>query len=821
MRCGSHIVSACLPLMIALSATTVVRGQTPDDDFKYMYDSSADEYRPRIEADSSVFYRAVQNVGDIFADVSDYGLSFVPYARRGISPREIQTFADGIPVRAEHRSLLGRLDVERRRYSGLRHSVSSLGGVAGFTEYLSSRAMPLSSRSVSVDFSDRGYTAGLRGAVHESLQDGWSLSAAVAARTGRDLHVKGVFSNALSAGISVTKQWDGEHMFSLTALFSPSERGLRRASVCEAFTLTGDKLYNPSWGHQNGKVRNANVRRTAVPSVVASCLLPLSGNTSLSVALGADAGVVRYSSLDWFGALTPMPDNYRFLPSGYDDSAVAADVAAVWRNGNKRYTQIEWDELYERNRLADGGSVYALSDRVERITDLSARADVVTDIGYDITLGGGVRMWYSRRRNYRQMRDLLGGAHIIDTDYFLVDDATYGNMLQNDLRHPDRMVREGDRYAFDYACMRRGASAYISLSRRRDRSRLDVAAELGTETVWRRGYFEKEIFAGALSFGRSRRMRFAPYTVKASYGYSFTPRHYLELCGAVCGRTPEAEDLFLQTRYNNRTTDNPRLRTDYAAELDYTFLHRRFNLRATLFAAALLDGCEVSHYYDDLAGEYCDMTVTDIDRLNAGVELAATVHIARHWDASVSVAAARYAYISDPRVSLYADNDNRVVCNRAVARMSGCTAGSSPQFAAAADAVYRNRGWGVRLRINFAALRYVEPQAMRRTDRVSRAASVSEEIFRRFVVQERLPDAVTADAALWKSFRVKASSASRIVASLSVDNIIGNPNIVYSARESLRVRRTYVADGYLYEPFPSTRLYAYPRTVRLSVSYRF
>ena len=65
----------------------------------------------------------------------------------------------------------------------------------------------------------------------------------------------------------------------------------------EAFALTGDNLYNPSWGYQDGKVRSANVRRTFVPTVMASYDLSVSDHTEVSLSLGVDAGHRRYSAL--------------------------------------------------------------------------------------------------------------------------------------------------------------------------------------------------------------------------------------------------------------------------------------------------------------------------------------------------------------------------------------------------------------------------------------------------------------------------------------------------------------------------------------------
>ena len=142
----------------------------------------------------------------------------------------------------------------------------------------------------------------------------------------------------------------------------------------------------------------------------------------------------------------------------------------------------------------------------------------------------------------------------------------------------------------------------------------------------------------------------------------------------------------------------------------------------------------------------------------------------------------------------------------------------------APNVAYMNKGWGARLTANYAALRYVEAEPMRRTDRVSRQASLSKEMFHRFIEQERLPDAVTVDAAAWKSFRLRDRGGAKrhsLVVSLSVRNLLGGDNIIYSGRESLRIYRRSIAGDYLYEPFPTRYQYAYPRTYYLSVRYKF
>lgn len=810
---------------LALTLCSVVTvAQTPDEEYhvsKYF----TDEFRPMLEADSSVFYRVSQRRDDIFANVADYNLSFVQFARRGVGYFDRKVTLDGVPLQSGVRSMLARLGLDQKSAASVAATESAADcGRGGITEFNTDYAEPFGARMVGVTLSTRTYNGGIRTSIDENLGGGWSLAATLAGRTGRDMHVEGVFTNSIDFGFSLAKRWDRRHRLALTALFAPSERGLRSSSSQEAFRLTGDNLYNPSWGLQAGEVRNANVRRTMLPAVVTTYDVRLSENTEFKVSLGAEVGRRSYSALTWFDAQTPLPDNYRYMPSYYASTDVADEVELAWRNDDVMYTQIDWDNLYHINRMNGGESVYAVEDRVESVVDIHFRASGKTLLGDVVAVRYGVAYSLERSRNYKQMNDLLGGRYIVDIDYFLIDDQTFSNSLQNDLRHPDRRIGKGDRYGYDYALVGSAVSVNGGVEWHSDRFYLDCSLAVGEKRLYRHGYFEKELFPGNQSFGRSRTIRFTPYTVRALVGYTFSPKHNLSLSGAVRSDAPDAEDLFLQSRYNNRTIDNPTVATEISAELNYRLTSRIFTLDATLFAA-LSDGeVRVAHYYDDLASTYSDMVISDISQLRAGAEVVAEARFARHWSASLAAVAGYYGYSKDARVSLYADSDNQLLCDRAVAHLGGIKTGNTPLVALSANVAYMNRGWGARLTANYAGLRYVEAEPMRRTDRVSRQASLSPEIFARFTEQERLPDAVTADVAAWKSFRLgnrNEYTRHSLVVSLSIRNLFGNGNIIYSGRESLRIYRRTIAGDYLYEPFPTRYQYAYPRTYYLAVTYKF
>ena len=59
--------------------------------------------------------------------------------------------------------------------------------------------------------------------------------------------------------------------------------------------------------------------------------------------------------------------------------------------------------------------------------------------------------------------------------------------------------------------------------------------------------------------------------------------------------------------------------------MSYSYTAPRLRLNAQLYVSHIANETDVVHYYDDLVGEYTDAVVSDIARLNIGVEAHAYV----------------------------------------------------------------------------------------------------------------------------------------------------------------------------------------------------
>ena len=800
-------------LCLLLLLPSLAAAQSYDDEY-YPF-AVREEPQPMIVTDTTLFYRAVQVSEDAYGRITDFNLPQVSLRRRGQAFYDERIELDGIAVSWRHTAALRLLGAAEERAAGIAAESDAAGAAGGVRRFVFTPDETLTPHLASVRLTDRNYRVGAKVSSSLDVGRGWRLRLAADARTGRDMHVEGVFTNALTAGFHLSKRFAGGSELSLLAVVPPSVRGTRLSSVEEAFTLTGDPLYNPAWGFQQGRVRNSRVRRECVPLGVATWRMPLSAKTSLALTLGGEAGLRRYSALGWYDARTPMPDNYRYLPSYTGDR----ESEQAWRSRDARYTQVRWDELIAQNRLAGGEAVYALEDRVERIGDVQADAAFVTELDGRLTLryGGWVRR--TSTRHYKQMRDLLGADYLVDIDQYLVDDDTYGNLLQNDLRHPDRRIGRGDRFGYDYTLAVREAGVRLHAAYRSDRLRADAGLVLSDGVIFRRGHYEKELFPGAQSYGASRRLHFTPYTLRASIGWAFTPRHYLSVALLAAARMPEAEELFFQPQYNNRTVDDPAAEQNYAAELAYRMTGPVVGLQVTAYATLRLDAMQTRRYYDDMAGLYCDMSVSGIGWRALGVEAAADIRLSYRWSLALAASVQHCAYVRDPLVTVLSDVDNTVVDMRAVSRMGGCVPGGVPGATACAELAYFGpKGWGLRLSAGYVGGRYAEPSFLRRTDRIASQGGTSPELFDAFVRQERLDDALTLGASLFKSFYFDRS---RLVVALMLRNLLGGDDMVYSAYEAQRVRRIAAGDQTLWQPHATRLTYALPRSFYVTVSYRF
>ena len=244
--------------------------QAFDDEPYYPFAPYEEERMPELESDSLLFYRAVQQADDLWAEVSAFRFSAVSYRRRGEDYALSPVLLEGAEVSWRYLTALRRLQAETRYVAGARPQVGRLSVGTGATAVSLTEYDPVPGGALALRAATRNYRAGAEGSLAFELPRRWHLAVTVDGRFGRDALVDGVYTRQTTAALRVGRRTRGDGYWTAVFVVPFTERGLRSSSVKEAFMLRGSNYYNPAWGRQAGDVRNSRVRREGLPLGIAA-----------------------------------------------------------------------------------------------------------------------------------------------------------------------------------------------------------------------------------------------------------------------------------------------------------------------------------------------------------------------------------------------------------------------------------------------------------------------------------------------------------------------------------------------------------------------
>ena len=178
---------------------------------------------------------------------------------------------------------------------------------------------------------------------------GWAFSFSGTLRFSDEGYIPGTFYRSESAFMGIDKKTGDGNILSLLALGSHVNSGKQAPVLKESAELLQTSLYNPYWGYQSGKKRNANVNNHFQPVLILTDEYRINNQSTLVSTIGFIAGSRSSTAPDWYQAADPRPDYYRYLPGYQTDDVLQQDVATAIA-ANIGLQQINWDHLYEVNR---------------------------------------------------------------------------------------------------------------------------------------------------------------------------------------------------------------------------------------------------------------------------------------------------------------------------------------------------------------------------------------------------------------------------------------------------------------------------------------
>lgn len=650
---------------------------------------------------------------DIYTNIAGYGFSAIRFKNRGYNSETQDVYLSGVKMNdaltgySPYSLWSGLNEAMRSKETtiGIESSEYGIGGYNGVTNILATPSSVRPGWRFSVLSNSALYRLRLMATYASGeLDNGWSYAFNVSARLGGNDWVKGIYYRSFAYYAGVEKKFGDMHKLSLVAFATPGQRGAQNASTQEVYDLMGDNMYNSNWGYQNGKLRNARVRKTHEPVFVLKYTANPLENLEATATVLYRTGKNGYTALDWYDAPDPRPDYYRNLPSyffnenpdyGRLDTDKAAWAVEAWKFGDANMQHINWDRLYNvnyNNMTAHGlRSKYAVEERHVDQNDVNLAGSVKWRANNWFTLNGGVNFKWNRTEYYKKVADLLGGDYYLNIDQFAERDFSDPYMIQNDLdyyiRHGEaERVAKGGKYGYDYYANVRNANIWANGTFEVGDFRGYAGFEAGYQTFWRDGLLRKGLFAGQdengndivvdgktitsydsegkviTSKGKSERPEFFTYAAKIGGSYFFTGGHRVFANAGYFNNAPTFNQSFISPRTRNSLV--PHLTTTKTASVDvnYQYSQNGFDIRLTGFYTKIWDQTDMMSFYDDSQNSFTNFAMSGIDQRHAGIELGFKIPLGvKDLFLQGVVSWGEYIYTSNPYVTQTIDNSSKVV----------------------------------------------------------------------------------------------------------------------------------------------------------------
>lgn len=761
--------------------------------------------------------RTVNSVLGVNNDLylSNVGYLFSPmrFRYRAYNNQQSETYINGVQMNDAERgqfsysSIGGLNDATRNREGSPFLNMNNFGfsALGGSTD-INVRASQYSpGNKITLSGCNRNYLA--RGVYTYStglMNNGWAVTGSLAYRWANEGYIEGTFYNSLGYFLAVQKVFNDRHSLNLSTWGSPTERAQQGASTEEAYWLANSHYYNPNWGYQNGEKRNARVVNSYEPTAILTWDFKINDRTSLSTSFMGKYSMYGNTALGWSGnASDPRPDYYKKLPSGQisgnvfnqplsdEDIQIWKDAYEYWTS-DKAHRQIDWDAMYFANaqqKTLGGEALYYVEERHNDQMAFNLNSTLKHTLKQHGSISAGFNVGTTKGMHYKTMSDLLGADYMTDIDKFSVRDYGYNSpMIQNDLDNPNRIIREGDIFGYNYNVYVNKANVWSNYQLTKGITTLFAAFRLGGSTIERDGLMRNGRAANK-SKGSSGVAKFLESGGKIGLTLKPNGKHTINFGLGYEENAPTAYNAFIAPRLKNDFVDNLTNEEMYTAEASYALNLPRFSMKVSGYYTRFNDLVEMDAFYNDQESRYTYLSMSDIQKEYMGVELAASVKITSNLSLNAIGTFSNAEYINNPNATLTYENESESTPDKVYAK--GMKDSGTPLSAYSLGLDYSVNGWFFNVNGNYYHRGFIDFSTYRRLasilEKNASSGTVDENgnpVGVQVPEQEEFKGGFMLDASIGKFIRLKKGRTLSL--NLTVNNVLNNTNMKTGGYEQSR-----------------------------------
>ena len=668
---------------------------------------------------------------DIYLRTAAFEFSSSFFRIKGLDSGNGKVLINGIEMnkifdgRAQWSNWGGLNDVLRNQEfsNGLSASSYTFGGVLGSTNINTRASQQRPGTSISYSSSNRSYEHRLI-ATHATgmINNGWSMTFSASRRAGNEGFNEGTTYNAYSLFGAVEKKLNDKHSIGLTAVFTPNRRGKSSPNTQEVFDVKGI-VYNEYWGFLNGKKVNSRIKEVKEPILMLNHYWNVSKKTSLQTNVAYQFGKIGNSRLDFNGGANPSPSYYQYLPSYQlrnGDLAGAYEALQNFKNDG----QLDWNGIFEANtNNANLGIENAYVIYEDRIEDKQLTVNTIfnSELNNNIILNAKIEYKRLRSNNSANIIDLLGGIGYLDINNFA--DSEFER--QNNLLNPNFIAKEGDTFKYNYNINSDVASAFLQSQFKSKKLDYFVAANLSQTSHQREGLYQNGRFTDN-SLGKSKKLQFTNYGLKAGATYKITGRHLINANAAFFTDAPTIRNSFSNSRENNNTVENLTSEKVFSADVSYIVRSPIITSRLTAYYTSVKDATEISFYFGDGIGgdntAFVQEILSGIQKKHLGIEIGVEAQVTSSIKLKGAASLGQFTYANNPNLYLTSDITNEGVFDKNgrsgdyTANLNNYKLAAGPQNAYSIGFEYRDPSyWFIGATANFFSNTYVDVAPLNRS----------------------------------------------------------------------------------------------------------
>ena len=843
---------ATQPTTISESAFTLTEAQLGEDE------------------DMSQSVTIINSSSNIYANEVGYLFSPVRFRYRAFDQKFNDVYINGVPMNdmesGQFRfTTIGGLNQQTRNvefalpFESNNFAMTGMGGSNNYN--FRPGSMPVGQR-ISLLGANRAYT--LRGmyTINTGLNDkGWAFAGNLTYRWANKGYVEGTFYNALSYFLGVQKVFgDGQHSLSLSTWGNPTERSSQGPATDEAYWLP--KYYTPYWGYQNGKKRNSRVINDFSPSAIMTWDWNINDKSKLTTSLFGRYSMYKSTKLNYNNADNPQPNYWKNLPSSYYDvwyndmeSYITDQAYNDWKDSynywraSKANRQINWDRLYASNQNINAvgkDAMYYVEAKHNNNLTVSLASTYNHQIDAKKSFNLGFVAATNKGMHYVTMEDLLGANSFHNINTYAISDIYNANSdeVQYDLRNRNAVVKEGDRFRYDYNLLVNTGKVWGSYTEDFGNLHYTVAGRLGYTNMQRDGKMQNGLAANN-SYGKSKHAEFVDGGLK--FGSTLNMGHGNTLIFGIGyeHRAPQARNAFMAPEINNNFVRNLKNERVFSTELGYQYENAWMHLNINAYYSRLDNVTDWQNFYHDDINSFEYVSLTDMKKEYYGVEAGVKFKVTSAFDVKLLgtisdakiINNAKLAYMESVSGAMHGDDygtegDTKTNWDRVYNK--GMRDNGTPLTAASLGVNYHQNGWFLSLNCNYYDRIYLSysPNYRYRKSIENRKQIMSQrgieimdennEPRESALSQAKGHGGFMLDGSIGRSIYLKRGSLS---INLSLTNILNNRNIVTGGFE--QSRSDYSGDkdnvksrAYAFSKNPY-KFYAFGTNGMLNLTYKF